>query len=244
MKSSADVLAEEYGATTIDRQDWAGIAAQLDADGYALLPGLLDRNAARGLARLAGTLREAGYEQPPDNPPGRGEWLYFGSRLPAPWTAWREAFYRCLAVVANRRNERLGIENRYPDELDAFLRRNREAGQRRPQSHLSRLGVDDYVLLHQRAEGWQVFPMQLAALLSEPGEDFEGGEFVMTEQRPRMQSRPIVAPLRLGDVAVVATAGWPREGARGAYRVSFRHAVSRVRRGERIGMEVFFHDAP
>ena len=175
---------------------------------------------------------------------GRGELLYLGARLPAPLAQWRTALYRRLAVIANRWNEDLGVEDRFPAQLEDFLQRNRSAGQMRAQSHLSRLGAEDHVALHQCNDGAQVFPLQIVAVLSEPGADFQGGEFVMTEQRPRMQSRPMVLPLRLGDLAVIATAERPFKGAKGYYRVNLKHAVSRVRQGERIGLELSLHDAP
>ena len=130
-----------------------------------------------------------------------------------------------------------------PGLLDDFLHRNREAGQVRPQSHLSRLGVDDYVALHQRSDGEFVFPFQVVALLSEPGTDFRGGEFVMTELRPRMQSRPMVLPLKLGDAAIISTSVRPCRGANGYHRANLKHAISRVHRGERVGVELSFHDA-
>ena len=138
----------------------------------------------------------------------------------------------------------MGVDHRYPAELEDFLRRNQKAGQTRAQSHMSRLGVEDHVSLHQRNDGEQVFPMQIVAVLSEPGAEFQGGEFVMTEQRPRMQSRPSVLPLKLGDAAIIATAERPFKGTKGYYRVNLKHAISRVRKGERIGLELSFHDAP
>lgn len=214
----------------IEHLDWAGIADQLDGEGYAMLPGMLDAGLVRDLKRQAGIM-------------GRGGLLYFAGDLPAPLQAWRADFYRHLALIANRWNEILGIGDRYPRELGDFLRRNREAGQTQGQSHLSRLGVDDYLPLHQRCVGEQVFPLQIVALLSEPEADFQGGEFVMTEQRPRMQSRPMVLPLKRGDAAIIGTAERPFKGASGYYRVNLKHAVSRVRGGERIGLELFFHDA-
>ena len=227
---------------TLDRLNWTDIGMQLDADGYAVLPGLLGAGVARDLARQAaapGTRRET----LESSDLGRGELFYFGADVPAPLESWRMAFYRRLVGVANRWNETLGLAQRYPAELEDFLRLNRKAGQTRAQSHLSRLGVEDHVSLHQRNDGAQVFPMQIVAVLSKPGADFEGGEFVMTEQRPRMQSRPAVLPLKLGDVAIIATAGRPFKGAKGYYRVNLKHAVSRVRKGERIGLELSFHDA-
>ncbi|WP_035880821.1 2OG-Fe(II) oxygenase [Cupriavidus metallidurans] len=228
---------------TLDRLNWVDIGLQLDAEGYAVLPGLLDANAACDLARLTSA---SGAERVAlaSSGLGRGELLVFGSDLPAPLEQWRTALYRRLVIVANRWNETLGVDHRYPAELEDFSRRNRKTGQTRGQSHLSRLGVDDHVLLHQRNEGEQVFPMQVVAVLSEPGVDFQGGEFVMTEQRPRMQSRPAVLPLRIGDAAVIATAERPFKGTKGYYRVNLKHAISRVRKGERIGLELSFHDAP
>jgi uncharacterized protein len=228
--------------TAIDRLDWVDIATQLDLEGYAMLPRLLGADAARSLARQI-TTPDATRVPLASSDLGRGELLYFGARLPSPLETWRTAFYRHLAVIANRWNETLNVDGRYPTELRDFLRRNQKAGQTQAQSHLSRLGVEDHVSLHQRNDGEHVFPMQIVALLSEPGADFQGGEFVMTEQRPRMQSRPLVLPLELGDAAIIATAERPFKGAKGYYRVNLKHAISRVRRGERIGLELTFHDA-
>jgi hypothetical protein len=228
----------------IDGLDWTGIAAQLSAEGYALVPGLLGPDAARRLARETPTT-EAGHRLPQaSNGPWRGGLHYsFDACLSPPWGVWRTAFYCHLATIANRWNEILGISDRYPAELDDFLQRNRQAGQFQPQSHVSRLGVEDYVALHQRSDGEYVFPFQVVALLSEPGTDFRGGEFVMTEQRPRTQSRPIVLPLKLGDAAIISTSVRPFQGTKGYYRVNLKHAVSRVHRGERVGVELSFHNA-
>ncbi|WP_024539843.1 2OG-Fe(II) oxygenase [Comamonas badia] len=229
--------------TTLDRLNWGDICTQLDADGFAVLSGLLDTDAARGLAQRA-FATDASRVTLESNALGRGELLYFGAGLPAPLQQWRTALYRRLVIVANRWNEILGAAHRFPAQWEAFLRCNRMAGQTPAQSHLSRLGVEDHVALHQRQGGEQVFPMQIVAVLSEPDVDFQGGEFVMTEQRPRMQSRPAVLPLRLGDVAIIATAQRPFRGTKGHYRVNHRHAISRIRKGERIGLKLSFHDAP
>lgn len=229
--------------TAIDRLDWMGIGTQLDAEGYAMLPGLLGADEARSLARRI-TVPDAMPVSLASGDMGSGDLLYLGASLPAPLDVWRTAFYRHLAAIANRWNAILGVDKRLPAELEDFLQHNRKAGQTRAQSHLSRLGVEGYMPLHQRNAGEQVFPMQIVALLSEPQADFQGGEFVMTEQRPRMQSRPLVLPLGLGDAAVIATAERPFKGAGGYYRVNLKHAVSRVRKGERIGLELSFHDAP
>ncbi len=229
--------------TVLDGLDWHGIESELDAEGYAVLPGLLGvamaKDLARGIAPLAGrrvTLESSGL--------GRGELFYFDAGLPKPLEQWRAALYRRLAACANRWQALMNQEFRYPLELQDFLDGNRITGQTRALSHLSRLGAEDHVSLHQCNEGAQVFPLQVVAVLSEPGADFQGGEFVMTEQRPRMQSRPMVAPLRLGDVAIIATAERPFKGAKGYYRVNLKHAISRVRQGERIGLELSFHNAP
>jgi hypothetical protein len=229
--------------TLIDRLDWAGIGAQLDAEGCCLLPGLLGAEAARRLARRMPVAADGEGASRRGADPGNAEVFYFDSALPAPLDAWRTAFYGHLAAIANRWNDTLGMDDRYPATLGDFLRRNRKAGQTRGQSYLSRLGVEDHVPLHQRNAGEEVFPLQLVALLSEPGTDFQGGEFVMTEQRPRMQSRPMVLPLGLGDAALIATAQRPFKGSKGHYRVNLKHAIGRVRQGERIGLELSFHDA-
>ena len=228
--------------TTIDGLDWTTITTQLHAEGYAMLPGLLGAEVARGLAQHSVAVKTVRVPLASSDL-GRGELLYFGGRLPALLEAWRTTLYRHLVAIANHWNEALGVDGRYPAQLDAFLQRNRKAGQTRAQSYLSRLGVEDYVSLHQRNDSEQVFPMQIVALLSEPGADFDGGEFVMTEQRPRMQSRPMVLPLKFGDAAIITTAERPFKGTKGHYRVNLKHAISRVRKGERIGLELSFHDA-
>ena len=230
--------------TAIDRLDWSSIGAQLDAEGYALLPGLLGADVAQKLAQRMRTEKYAQGEPLHPADLGGADLLSFGANLPAPLDAWRTALYAHLAVIANRWNDTLGIAARYPAALEEFQRRNLKAGQTRVQSYLSRLGMGDHMPLHQRNAGELVFPLQVVALLSEPGADFQGGEFVMTEQRPRMQSRPMVLPLQLGDLAIIATAERPFKGTKGYYRVNLKHAISRVREGERIGLELSFHDAP
>lgn len=227
---------------TLDRLNWADIGMQLDAEGYAVLPGLLGADVARSLAQQA-TASGAHRVTLESGDLGRGELFYFGAGMPAPLEQWRTALYRRLVAIANRWNEILGVAHRYPAELEDFLQHNQKTGQTRAQSHLSRLGLEDHVSLHQRNDGEQVFPMQIVAVLSEPGTDFQGGEFVMTERRPRMQSRPMVLPLELGDAAIITTAERPFKGTEGYYRVNLKHAISRVRKGERIGLELSFHHA-
>lgn len=230
---------------SFDRLDWPSIASQLDIEGYALLPGLLSREKAQGLIARLGT-DASGLRREPlaSSGLGCGDLFYFEDPLPVPLPAWRSGFYRHLAPIANRWNETLDMPYRYPAELDEFLQRCREAGQARALSHLSRLGMADYLALHQRKEGAHVFPLQIVVLLAEPSSNFEGGEFVMTEQRQRMQSRPMVLPLRLGDAAIISTAHRPFKGGKGYYRVNLKHAISRVRRGVRVGLELSFHDGP
>lgn len=222
----------------IDRLDWAGSGAQLDAEGHAVLPGLLGADLASELAQRMRAAKDAKGE------PGGADLLYFGATLPAPLDAWRTALYGPLAAISNRWNATLGIAARYPAALQGFQRLNQQAGQTRGQSYLSRLVIGNHVPLHPRNHGYQVFPLQVVAVLSELGVDFQGGEFVMTEQRPRMQSRPAVLPLQLGDLALIATAQRPFKGSKGTYRVNLKHAISRVREGERVGLELSFHDAP
>lgn len=229
--------------TAVDRLDWEGIGAQLDAEGHAVLPGLLGADAARELAQRMRPAKDVKGESLRAADPGGADLLYFGATLPAPLDALRTSLYGHLAVIANRWNGALGIAARYPAAWAEFRRRNQRAGQTRGQSYLSRLVTGDYVPLHQRNDGEQVFPLQVVAVLCEPDVDFQGGEFVMTERRPRMQSRPLVLSLQLGDLALIATAQRPFEGRKGCYRVDLRHAVSRVRGGERIGLELSFHDA-
>ena len=231
-------------AVAIDQLDWADIGAQLDAEGHAVLSGLLAPGRARELARRLVESASARHVSLASARLGRGEFLLFGARLPEPLATWRTALYRRLAPIANRWQESLALDYRYPKSMADFLQRNRAAGQAWPLSRLDRLGPGDYLALHQSNDGAHVFPMQLVLLLSEPGVCFTGGEFVMTEQRPRKQSRPMVLPLRLGDAAIITTAGRPASGSRACYRASLRHAIGEVRQGERIGAELSFHDTP
>jgi len=220
------------------------LSQQLDEQGYAIVPGLLDEEriyALRGwldaaLSRPQALLRE--------NDNHRADVFCFGEPPPAPLAAWRETLYRQLCPLANRWNELLGNPYRYPVAFESFVEQNHQAKQCRPQSHLVRLRAHGYQALTHFSQGSLVFPLQVIALLSEPGKDFTGGEFVMTEQRPRMQSRPMVLPLRCGDIAVIATAARPVKGASAYYRVKLKHAISRVHSGERIGLELLFHHSP
>jgi hypothetical protein len=226
--------------TMPDRQQLAG---QLDREGYAMLPGLFDRVQASALAALIGsdtTLNGI----PSIMGSGAGKVLRLPQKLPEPLDALRAGLYEYLLPIANGWNETMGSRLRFPATFDEFSIQNHKSGHGRPLSCLGSLREHDFQALHQHTEGRRIYPLQLVALLSEPGKDFTGGEFVMTEQRPRMQSRPIVLPLRMGDAAIVAVAQRPVKGSKGSYRVNIKHAVSRVRSGERIGLELVFHDAP
>ncbi len=174
---------------------------------------------------------------------GKGEYQYFSYPLPPLVQQLRNGLYAQLVDVANRWNEAMGIGTRYPASHEEFLGRCHAAGQLRPTPLLLQYGEGDYNCLHQDLYGEHVFPIQVAVLLSQPGEDFTGGEFVLTEQRPRMQSRPEVVPLQQGDAVVFAVHQWPVQGSRGFYRVNMRHGVSTLRSGRRHTLGVIFHDA-
>ena len=231
-------------AAHVDPLDWPRITAELDAQGCAVLKGLLTPEQCRGIAALYPddaqfrsriVMGRHGF--------GRGEYKYFSYPLPDLIAQLRPALYAHLQPVANRWNEAMGIDIRYPDAHGAFLKRCHEAGQARPTPLLLQYGDGDYNCLHQDLYGEHVFPIQVAILLSEPGRDFTGGEFVLTEQRPRMQSRAEVVPLAQGDAVAFAVHHRPVQGTRGIYRVNLRHGVSRIRFGQRHTLGVIFHDA-
>ena len=224
--------------------DWPGVLHDLDARGSSVIPGLLT---AAECASIADLYRQAGPFRSQimmaRHGFGRGEYKYFAYPLPALVQSLRIALYPRLVPVANRWNAAMGLDARFPAAHGAFLERCHAAGQTRPTPLLLQYGPDDYNCLHQDLYGEHVFPLQAAILLSSPGADFTGGEFVITEQRPRMQSRVEVVPLRQGDAVVFAVHHRPVEGGRGAYRVNLRHGVSRVRSGARRALGVIFHDA-
>ena len=174
---------------------------------------------------------------------GRGEYKYFAYPLPPLVADLRAMLYARLAPIANAWSERMGIETRFPATHESFIRRCHDAGQQRPTSLLLQYGAGDYNCLHQDLYGEHVFPLQVAFLLSEPGADFTGGEFVLTEQRPRMQTRAEVVPLTKGDAVIFAVHHRPQQGSKGFYRVNMRHGVSRIRSGRRHTLGVIFHDA-
>ncbi len=231
-------------AERVEALDWARVSDELDAQGSAVIARLISAVECDALAALYPrdalfrsrvVMGQHGF--------GRGEYKYFSYPLPELVARLRLGLYPRLAAVANRWNTAMGIEVRFPDQHAEFIERCHAAGQRRPTPLILRYGVDDYNCLHQDLYGEQVFPLQLTILLSEPGRDFTGGEFVLTEQRPRMQSRPEVVPLRQGDAVVFAVHQRPVQGTRGVYRVNLRHGVSRVRSGRRHAAGIIFHDA-
>jgi hypothetical protein len=224
--------------------DWAQASNDLDEQGNAVVPGLLTRTECEMLAAMYASeapfrsrvvMERHGF--------GRGEYKYFAYPLPDLVAGLREALYPHLAPIANRWNEVMGIDLRFPPRHADFIARCHAAGQTKPTPLLLQYRAEDYNCLHQDLYGEHVFPLQVVILLSEPGRDFTGGEFVMTEQRPRMQSRPMVLPMRQGDAAVIAVHHRPVQGTRGVYRVNLRHGVSRVLSGHRHTTGIILHDA-
>jgi uncharacterized protein len=234
----------DEGFPTIDALDWPAIESELDACGCAIAPKLVSREACRDIAALyPDDARFRSRIVMGNHGFGRGEYKYLAYPLPELIVALRRGFYRRLAPIADRWNEAMGVSVRYPEQHEAFLTRCHEAGQKRPTPLLLRYRPGDYNCLHQDVYGEHLFPLQVAILLSEPGRDFTGGEFVLTEQRPRMQSRAEVAPLTQGDGVIFAVRERPVQGTRGTYRVNLRHGVSRIKSGERFTLGVIFHDA-
>jgi uncharacterized protein len=216
----------------------------LAGHGHAVTRGLLGPDECRALAALWPeqahfrkhiVMQRHGY--------GQGEYQYFAYPLPAPVERLRQALYPALAAVANRWNEALGVDRRFPPTLEHWLRQCHAGGQKRPTPLLLRYGPTDYNCLHRDLYGDLVFPLQATVLLSEPGRDFEGGEFMLVEQRPRQQSRGVVVPLRQGDAVFFAVNQRPAQGTRGWHRTAMRHGVSSVRAGERFTLGIIFHDA-
>ena len=242
-KQNVRPSAPDIGARVV-AIDWAQAAGDLDAEGCAVLNGLLSAEECRALAALyADDSRFRSRIVMGRHGFGRGEYKYFSYPLPDLIVELRPALYANLYGIANRWNEAMEIDIRYPQSHDSFLKRCHAAGQTRPTPLLLQYGPSDYNCLHQDLYGEHVFPLQVAILLSEPGRDFTGGEFVLTEQRPRMQSRAEVVPLRQGDAVAFAVHFRPVQGTRGFYRVNMRHGVSRIRSGHRHTMGMIFHDA-
>lgn len=230
-------------AADVSAIDWGVAVAALDRDGYAIVPKLLGPDACAAISGLYDApdrfrsrivMARHGF--------GQGEYQYFSYPLPPIIDALRHQAYGPLAVLANRWRERLGQPAPYPATLEAFLKACHEVGQPRPTPLLLRYGPGDFNRLHQDLYGYVFFDIQLAVLLNQPGRDFEGGELVLTEARPRMQSRAIVVPLDQGDGVVFAVNQRPVQGTRGYYRAQMRHGVSTIRGGQRHTLGVIFHD--
>ncbi len=230
--------------TRVEMLDWTSISADLDGHGWVMVKHLLTADECATIARLYGddgrfrshvVMARHGF--------GRGEYKYFDYPLPDIVADLRTAMYPRLAPIANRWNESMGSDVRYPDAHAEFIRRCHKAGQTRPTPLLLQYTAGDFNALHQDLYGEHVFPLQTTILLSNPEKDFTGGEFVPTEQRPRMQSRAEVVPLGRGDAVVFAVHNRPVQGTRGTYRVNMRHGVSRLRSGHRHAVGVIFHDA-
>lgn len=228
----------------VDAVDWVKVHADLDAQGWAVAPKLLAHTEADSIAGLYHQghgfrshviMGRHGF--------GRGEYKYFSYPLPPLIQSLRTAAYSRLAPIANRWCERMGQAMRFPLDHAVFLERCHRAGQVRPTPLLLEYGPEDYNCLHRDLYGEHVFPIQIAILLDQPGEDFEGGEFVMTERRPRMQTRPMVLPLKKGDAAIFAVNSRPVKGVRGDYQVKLNHGVSKLCSGKRHTIGVIFHDA-
>jgi uncharacterized protein len=231
-------------AERVAAYDWQAVTRELDQYGCAVLPALLSSEECRAIAALYPdeshfrshvVMARHGF--------GRGEYRYFKYPLPDLIGDLRTALYPHCAGVANEWNGRMGIDERYPDDHASFLERCHAAGQTRPTPLLLQYVPGDFNCLHQDLYGDLAFPIQVATLLSVPGMDFTGGEFVLTEQRPRMQSRVEVVPLRQGDAVAFAVHNRPVRGSKGNYRVNLRHGVSRVRSGMRHTVGIIFHDA-
>ena len=237
-------IAAENVISRVSALDWNRVSQNLDNYGNATLEHILDADDSKALAELYQhsdlfrsrvVMGQHGF--------GRGEYKYFSYPLPDIVEKLRTSLYWRLAPVANRWNTAMGVEVRYPKTHAEFIARCHHAGQAKPTPLLLQYGEGDYNCLHQDLYGEHVFPIQVAILLSDPMMDFTGGEFVLTEQRPRMQSRPEVIHLRQGDAVAFAVHHRPVEGTRGVYRVNLRHGVSRLRSGHRHTLGIIFHDA-
>ena len=248
MSARSSTISSASAAESVDERvtvyDWQALAGQLSNYGCAVLLNLLSAEECRAIAKLYSDeshfrshihMARHGF--------GKGEYRYFKYPLPDLISGLRTALYPRLAVVANAWNERMGVDLRYPEKHAEFLKQCHDAGQTRPTPLLLQYVPGDFNCLHQDLYGDLAFPLQVAILLSEPGKDFSGGEFVLTEQRPRMQSRAEVVPLKQGDAVIFAVHNRPVQGTKGTYRVNLRHGVSRLRSGKRHTVGIIFHDA-
>jgi uncharacterized protein len=243
-KAAPPPPADRVAETRVSQYDWETRSRDLNGYGCAVLEKLLSPDECREIAGLYSQeeyfrshvhMARHGF--------GKGEYRYFKYPLPELLGGLRTALYPHLAVIANDWNARLGVERRYPDTHAEFLEQCHDAGQTRPTPLLLQYVPGDFNCLHQDLYGDLAFPLQVAILLSEPGRDFAGGEFVLAEQRPRMQSRAEVVPLRQGDAVAFAVHNRPVQGTKGTYRVNLRHGVSRLRAGMRHTVGIIFHDA-
>ena len=243
-RTSSSITSGKDIAERVKDLDWERIVHDLDVQGNAIIERLITSAECDKLAQLYPKDRifrsrvlmaQHGF--------GRGEYKYFSYPLPDMVNDLRTAIYPRLVPIANRWNSAMGIDILYPEKYADFITRCHNAGQLKPTPLLLQYGPGDYNCLHQDLYGEHIFPLQVTILLSEPGHDFTGGEFVLTEQRPRMQSRPEVVPLRQGDALIFAVHHRPVQGTRGSYRVNLRHGVSRVRSGVRHTVGIIFHDA-
>lgn len=223
-------------------EDRSKIAFDLNERGFAIVPGLIARDECRTLAEGYGADQFRSTVVMARHGFGSGEYKYYRYPLPPLVTHLRAALYERLVPIANEWQQALGSPMRYPDSLAAFLDRCHALGQARPTSLILRYGAGDYNCLHQDVYGETLFPLQVAILLSNPA-DFSGGEFVLTEQRPRRQSRASVVPIAQGDAVIFPVRDRPVRGTRGVYRVQHRHGVSEIRSGERHTLGIIFHDA-
>ncbi|NVD42075.1 2OG-Fe(II) oxygenase [Ensifer sp. HO-A22] len=235
---------ERTAEARVAAYDWQAIFGDLNGFGCGVLEKLLSAEECRRLSDLYSQEQHfRSHIHMARHGFGKGEYRYFRYPLPDLLGGLRNALYPRLAEIANQWNGRMGIEERYPAEHAEFLCQCHDAGQTRPTPLLLQYGPGDFNCLHQDLYGDLAFPIQVAILLSEPGQDFTGGEFVLTEQRPRMQSRVEVVPLRQGDAVAFAVHNRPVQGTKGNYRVNLRHGVSRVRSGLRHTAGIIFHDA-
>ena len=241
---SETALLHPSPASILQQQDWPTLEDHLNHHGYAIIPGLFSHRQCQWMARLYdNTSRFRKRVLMERHGFGQGEYQYFAYPLPTPLQALRETLYTHLASIANRWQQLMKLEARFPPRHADFIAQCHQAGQTLPTPLLLQYIKGDYNCLHQDLYGEHVFPLQMAVLLSAPGKDFTGGEFVMTEQRPRMQSRVEVVPLQQGDAVIFAVHHKPATGTRGIYRTHLRHGVSRILSGHRHTLGVMLHDA-
>ncbi len=244
MTAVATTNSTKAAALRVEHYDWRAIGAELDLAGCAVLPKLLSKTECAEIAALYPHEQHfRSHIHMARHGFGKGEYRYFKYPLPQLIGGLRTALYAHVAPLANAWNARMNIATRYPTLHADYLKVCHEAGQTRPTPLLLQYVAGDFNCLHQDLYGELAFPLQVTVLLSAPDDDFTGGEFVLTEQRPRMQSRVEVVPLQQGDAVLFAVHNRPVQGTKGTYRVNLRHGVSRVRSGHRHTLGIIFHDA-